>query len=41
MHKNGNGWLAYTRALHLLRESGTLVGLLDLLDEVGWWMTRV
>jgi len=41
VHKNGNGWLAYTRALHLLRESGTLVGLLDLLDEVGWWMTRV
>lgn len=29
----GNGWLCYSPALHLLRESGTLVGLLDLLDE--------
>ncbi len=29
----GNGWLAYSPALHALRESGTLVGLLDLLDE--------
>ena len=29
----GNSWLAYTPALHMLRESGTLVGLLDLLDE--------
>lgn len=29
----GNGWMAYTPALHMLRESGTLVGLLDLLDE--------
>jgi len=29
----GNNWLAYTPALHMLRESGTLVGLLDLLDE--------
>ena len=29
----GNGWFAYTPALHMLRESGTLVGLLDLLDE--------
>jgi hypothetical protein len=29
----GNGWLAYSPALHLLRESGTTIGLLDLLDE--------
>ena len=29
----GNGWLAYTPALHTLRESGTTIGLLDLLDE--------
>lgn len=29
----GNGWLAYTPALHMLRESGTLVGVLDDLDE--------
>lgn len=29
----GNGWMAYTPALHALRESGTLTGLLDLLDE--------
>jgi len=31
--KCGNGWLAYSPELHLLRESGTFVGLLDLLDE--------
>jgi len=29
----GNDWLAYTPALHMLRESGTLVGVLDDLDE--------
>lgn len=29
----GNGWLAYSPALHTLRESGTTCGLLDLLDE--------
>lgn len=33
VHSVGNGWLAYTPALHMLRESGTLIGLLDLLDE--------
>ena len=31
--KAGNDWFAYSPALHALRESGTLVGLLDLLDE--------
>jgi len=31
--KHGNGWLAYSPALHTLRESGTFIGLLDLLDE--------
>ena len=29
----GNAWFAYSPALHMLRESGTLIGLLDLLDE--------
>ena len=24
VYDNGNGWLAYTPALHMLRESGTL-----------------
>ena len=33
VYECGNGWLAYTPALHMLRESGTMVGLLDLLDE--------
>ena len=33
VQKNGNGWLSYSPALHMLRECGTLVGLLDLLDE--------
>ena len=33
VHAHGNGWLCYSPALHLLRESGTLIGLLDLLDE--------
>ena len=28
-----NGWVAYSPALHMVREFGTLVGLLDLLDE--------
>ena len=31
--KCGNGWVAYSPALHMVREFGTLVGLLDLLDE--------
>jgi hypothetical protein len=29
----GNGWFAYSPPLHTIRESGTTVGLLDLLDE--------
>ena len=33
VYRAGNGWLTYTPALHTLRESGTLIGLLDLLDE--------
>ena len=33
VHGTGNSWLAYSPALHMLRESGTLIGLLDLLDE--------
>ena len=33
IHGHGNDWLAYSPALHMLRESGTLIGLLDLLDE--------
>ena len=33
VHGKGNVWLAYSPALHMLRESGTLIGLLDLLDE--------
>lgn len=33
VYAKGNGWLAYSPALHMLRESGTLIGLLDLLDE--------
>ena len=33
VHSKRNGWLCYSPALHTLRESGTLIGLLDLLDE--------
>ena len=33
IHGCGNSWFAYSPALHLLRESGTTIGLLDLLDE--------
>jgi len=29
----GNDWLAYSPALHILRESGMICQLLDLLDE--------
>jgi hypothetical protein len=33
IHKAGNDWLAYTPAMHLIREGGTNLKLLDLLDE--------
>merc|ERR1711972_555953 len=31
--KQGNGWFAYTLALHRIREGGTLIKIFDLLDE--------
>jgi len=33
VHQKGNGWFAYSPALHMLRESGMVCGMLDLLDE--------
>mmetsp|Transcript_86462 Transcript_86462/g.153110 ORF Transcript_86462/g.153110 Transcript_86462/m.153110 type:complete len:466 (+) Transcript_86462:46-1443(+) len=33
LRQHGNGWFAYTPALHRLREGGTFMKLLDLLDE--------
>jgi len=33
LHRNGNGWFAYTLALHRVREGGTQVKVFDLVDE--------
>jgi len=33
LHRHGNGWFAYTLALHRVREGGTQVKVFDLVDE--------
>jgi len=33
LRDQGNGWLTYSPALHMLREGGTFVNVLDIMDE--------
>jgi len=33
LYRNGNGWFAYTLALHRVREGGTQIKVFDLVDE--------
>jgi len=33
VYNQGNGWFAYTKQLHTIREGGTFLRLLDLIDE--------